>query len=502
MVPDAPLPRAARVTSPGEGRVLLALSTLSALVLGALILAWSDPGLEPLFLVVGYLAVAGAIVASVRAWKDILNPLVLVLTLALLRFTLPFLSLAVREGQEVELFRLMGLRPEDWRFGHVLGLTGMLGVSFGWLLAGGRQGRASRLRLRLPQGALIPAVAGMVLGLFFLLTFVRSNASVEQVLVQGSFRATAVREGTGQYFYLSLMLIASSVILCMHLATRPRGNRMVALIPVLVAAAAYFVLGGRARAATPLVAGGLAIWYVRGDARGWHVPVQRLLRWTAVGLIMAVWAAYLGQLYRGGLGLDALAGSTSFSGVRRYAEEAALVEVGQLHSLAGAWSLGPVLEGRTFIGALTWPVSEILDIRGRSAGIFIVDTTIGVSRSRWGLLPSLVGEGYLNWGVPGLVMVTGVFGALLHVLYARFRAGRLQGALYVLAAVYALRIFVESVEKWGEAVVVFLFGLVLLQGSWLFASGGRGGGRRQRVAAVARTRPLRASVPDGSGGLR
>ena len=135
--------------------------------------------------------------------------------------------------------------------------------------------------------------------------------------------------------------------------------------------------------------------------------------------------------------------------------------MGQLHSLAAAIEIGPgVLGGQTFIGSFTWPLNKFFIIPGRSAGIFIIDTLVGFPDGRsWGLNASLIGDAYLNFGLGGVVIVMLLFGALLKVLYLKFRQGSVHGAIYSLALLSSLQAFWLSIEVWPQALTTLAFAL-------------------------------------------
>ena len=126
--------------------------------------------------------------------------------------------------------------------------------------------------------------------------------------------------------------------------------------------------------------------------------------------------------------IRAFAEALSVSRFSQHVKESIFSDLGQLHSLAGAIAIGPgVLAGDTFIGALSWPLSKVYPFPGRSAGVFIVEELIGFGKDqeRWGFNASLIGDAYLNFGFSGVVMVMLLFGALLKILYLKFRQGNL-----------------------------------------------------------------------------
>jgi oligosaccharide repeat unit polymerase len=136
-----------------------------------------------------------------------------------------------------------------------------------------------------------------------------------------------------------------------------------------------------------------------------------------------------------------------------------------LHSLAGAAAVGPgSLGGQTFSYNLLWPLSEFLNLPGRSGGVVVVEELIGFIESRWGFHTTLIGDAYLNFGTLGVFVVTAIFGMIVRIVYAEFRQGRVDPAYYSLALIYSIRIFFESIEKFGEglAVLIFAFSIIKL----------------------------------------
>jgi oligosaccharide repeat unit polymerase len=456
-------------------------STLSALSLGAWILWTRDLSLAPIMFVLAYPALVAVASREIRKWRDLLNPLALLLLLAAIRYSLPAMLLTFNPDPDIETFRLMGLEAADWQMGHVLALVGMLGVSAGWLLTPDRR-RASRpLRLRLPHRTSHPAIVGMALGLVALVLFVSFNSPLEVAIEEGSFRHASIEVGTGVYYFLSLSLISASVLLSNYLLTAGAYGWRVSLAPAMFTALSFFVLGGRVHSTVSIFAVLLLLWYIRQDRRRWAYPnVSRFIKWAIIVVIVALWFGNLGQLYRGGSGLGAFSESLSLQTFTDYTESTIYEDIGQLHALAGATKIGPGhMEINTFIGAISWPLPDLLDLRQSSAGAFIVEETLGFfdPHHPWGFHASLMGDAYLNFGVFGLLLIIVAFGVLVKLVYVRFRSGHLRASAYVLATTYSLRIFLESIEKWGELVpvLVYLFVIIFaarmvygedLRGSW------------------------------------
>jgi len=436
--------------------------------LGLFTLGSKEPYIVPFFLTLGYLGILAGFFRAVVSTRDFLNPLCFVLLIGLLRYSCPaFLLLAGTEPPEevVQLYRLMGLTDTNWPWAHVLAVTSLAGVVLGWLVVPGKLLAAPRLRFACPFGLKHAAIFGMLIGAAALFVFIMKNASLSAIAT-GALRNTTVQEGTGIYFRFIYMLIAGSILLSAYLLQKNRTRA--ALVPVFLCTLILLPLGGRGRALTPLAAGLLLLWYRSRERKGWP-PLSFKMRHVLIavpGALAATWLFYFVGLYRGGAGFGALADSLSLEGIGSYLQRSIFVEFGHLHSLAGAVVIGPgVLEGQTFLGSLSFPLSKFLPIPGRSAGVYIVETLLGFyADDRWGLHASLIGDAYLNFGLIGIMLIMPLFGMAMKLLYLKFRAGTLHAALYAFSAVYGINLFLKSIEAWPHMLVglVFMFAIVRL----------------------------------------
>jgi oligosaccharide repeat unit polymerase len=441
--------------------------TSCVFLLGFVALGSRQPVFLPCFLAVGHLTLLFVFVRTGRLWKDPFNPLCLVLAIAFIRFSCPgFLQwLDVEPPENVDaFFQLMKLSDDDWQWAHALALTGLLAVVLGWFFGRGQWVGAKPLKFHLGGGVKYAALAGMLLGAMSLALFFLSNASLGAI-ASGEFRGTTIQEGTGPFFRLSYLLMGGSVLLCCYLLTK--GDKRLSLVPVVIAMLLYWALGGRGRAVTSLGGGLLLLWYLDRERKEWRKlaikPIHALL--APFGILFGVWVLYVGSLYRGGLGVQAFSESLSLWGLWQYIEGSIYLDLGQLHSLAGAIAIGPgVLGGQTFVASLTWPLEKFLPIPGRSAGVFIIDTLVGFvgDQSKWGVNASLIGDAYLNFGMVGVAIVMSLFGALLKILYLKFRQGSLHSAVYVLAILSGLQAFVVSIEVWPQAMITLAFAIFLI----------------------------------------
>ncbi|MBK8163349.1 MAG: hypothetical protein IPK65_09430 [Gammaproteobacteria bacterium] len=328
--------------------------------------------LNIMFIVLAHLLVIYSLFNNGVQQRDWLNPINIILLIGMVRFSLPLLLLQFG-SPSIEMFQKMNIgQGENWRHANILALVGLLGVAAGWNITIRPWRKACPHRRELPKSVAYLAVTGMLAGAIFLSVFIESNSTLEEAILTGSFRGTDIQAGTGKYFHLGLMLISCSVILSSYLIKRGNVSYMVALLPVLIATIFYFILGGRTRAITPLIAGLLVIWYERENST-FTAKNTFVLFILFLGLLMF----YSGSvLYRARLGLEGFAHGLSFIGLVQYLSTAIWMEIGQLHALAGSLLVGPgVLGGLTFT-KLLWPISEFLNIPGNSTGIYLAETLV------------------------------------------------------------------------------------------------------------------------------
>ena len=460
---DEPLFQAANVRFGGSCCVWTA--ALAFFV--GLIAFWSgQSSLLSFFLPAAYLAIVFAFVRTLHTWQDPFNPLCLVLIVGVVRFLLPgilILNGTEPTGEGMVLFRSK-LSDSDWEWGNALALVGILAVVLGWFLIQRGPRVEKHLKFNLSDSVMYTSLAGMLVGAVALFAFVVTNASLG-VIRSGDFRATTIQVGTGKYFFLAYLLIAGGVLVSSYLLAY--GRTILSMAPLIVTALLYWVLGGRSRAMTPIAGGLLLLWYLGREQKAWE-RLALTPKYIAVGLLVPlciVWLSYVGLMYRGGFGFGAFSEALSVSGFWQHVKESIFSDLGQLHSLAGAIAIGPgVLAGHTFIGALGWPLSKVVSLPERSAGVFIVEELLGFGKDqeRWGLNASLIGDAYLNFGFSVVVIVMLLFGALLKILYLKFRQDNLHAALYTLALLSAVQTFWVSIEVWPQALTVIGFAVSLI----------------------------------------
>jgi oligosaccharide repeat unit polymerase len=439
-------------------KLILLHIPLLALVFGMVVLSGAIWAVSVYF-ALAYLALFIALLNANRLWHDWLNPLSLIVFMGFIRFSIPGFLSSLNIESDLQIFQIMGLEKGDWILGHALALIGLFGVVIGWLLRFPLL-EAMLRRIQIPNvpysgGIPYAAIFAMLVGSIALFTFVGSHGAIGEAVYTGNIRQTEIQTGTGKYFYLSLMLIAGSVVFSAYL-NKKNYLWWITLLPNAVAASCFFVLGGRVRAFAPIAAGGLLLWYRRDE-------LKVSLRTVAVIAVLLPVFSYIGQIYRGGHGVEGVKETFSMSSLAEYVQYAVWIEWGQLHALAGAVAIGPgVLQGQTFANML-WPLSKFLDLPSRSAGVFIVETLVGLRQPKWSFHATLIGDTYLNFGLIGVLVVMIVFGAILKKLYIQMTQGRINSAIYVLTIVYSMRIFFETIEKFSEMLLVLFFAFLVIQ---------------------------------------
>ncbi len=433
-----------------------------ALILGLIAFESQQEWLLSWFQAIALLAIGSAFILTLNTWRDPFNPLCLIIAAGFVRFLVPgaLILSDVELSEDVSaVFNSLKLSDYDWQWGWSLALMGLSGVVLGWLLVQGEVVEKARLKLQVVGNGWAAGLVGCFIGALALVAFVISNASLG-VILTGGFRGTVIQVGSGKFFFLAYMLIAGSALLTCDFLNKGRG--WISLAPVLIAGLLYGVLGGRARSMTPIAAGLLLLWYFKRDRASWP-KIKIAMRYVVllpVVIAGALWLSYVGLLYRGEFGAKAISEALSVHRFWQHLQSSIFTDLGQLHALAGAVAIGPgVLNGDTFYGALSWPLNSVLPIPGRSAGVFIVEELAGFGKNqeRWGVNASLIGDAYLNFGLPGVAVVTLLLGVVLKILYLKFRDGSLHSAIYCLALLSAVQAFWVSIDVWPQALSTVSF---------------------------------------------
>ena len=442
-------------------KILLLILAVVTVTGGTVIFGTRELGFAPLIFVTGYACILLAIVYQTACTRDPFNPLTLILSLALLRFGLPYLLFLIGASRPYavrHLINLLGLTESHLVLAHVLWLSGMNALAFGWFVFANPLSRlAHPLNFSIgPYGTKI-AIALMIFGATNIVIFVSLNADILQVVKTGSFRGQQIQAGTGKYWYLGLSAISASSVLSSAILARTQVRGAVALGPAFVAMVLFWILGGRARALTPVVICVLLVWYRWASRTNQTIRPFRILTAGAALIPVLAWFVYFSNLYQRGFGF--LSVPLSFRKFPRYISSAAYADIGDFQGIAGAVAVGGgKLGGRTF-GVLLWPLSEALPV-GKSTGVYIVQSRIGTDV--FGVGPSILGDAYVNFGFIGFLVVPTLFGIVLRQLYEQFRKHKLRPAIYAIIAVYAVRITFESINKWSELVTVTGFAVAAI----------------------------------------
>jgi oligosaccharide repeat unit polymerase len=429
------------------------LLLLPLIALGMVIAPVPDVWAHTFFACMVYPVLVWGVLLHATRWADPLNPLTLLVGIGFLKFTLPLLVLIAvgSRHSSFDFYRKLGVMDEELIYrAHTLVMVGMCALLLGWSVA---SIRALKNRVEFPVmdlSVVVRAAGLFVIGAAALFLFIGSNASSD-VLASGDFRSTQITAGTGKYFFLSFVLISGSVVLTSLLLERRRLPVVFAFLPVVIALAFFFVTGGRTRSLTPVMAGVIAFFYVRLDRKlNLKTIVGAALLFTC---ILAFY--YLGYVFRGGAGVSILTSGTAGSdrSFGDYVVGFFAAELGQLSSIAGAIHVGGgVIGGKSFT-SLLFPLDKLLDLPGRSCGVFLVQKLQDLPPGSGAVHSTLIGDGYLNFGFTGMIVVMFIAGLAMQLFYRLFRLGGIHVSVLAVATVYAVRVFGEEINKWPELII-------------------------------------------------
>lgn len=437
--------------------LLVVFLALVGLILGFSSFYNPDSGLSLIFFIVTYFCVLFTFVWTYRTYTDSFNLLNLFLLAGFLRLHLPAL-IGDPFDPDIRLFSQLSITYSDWTRGNIMGLIGTLSVILGWMIGPHLFISIIRTILSLlsigkdSKHLVLISTLGTVIGLIGVLSFIQMNGlSILSAAQSGEFRNTEIQEGTGFLFWIGLIGIGcSSILATAHLQNKK--PIIIAAIPVLFVVASFWILGGRFRAMTPLISLSLIIIYNHKiSARNFRV----FLAIMAIISIIVPYLLYAGFLYRNGLGISAFPAAANISQLTNYAGRSVAREIGQTFSLAAVARLEPgVLHGQTF-NAFLWPISDFIGIDGKSSGKYIIETLVGTDS--FGIHPTIIGDTYLNYGLIAVPIILILFGAICRALYLAFKLEYVPLPLYTISAIYLLRIYYESVDKYKEFLVILLF---------------------------------------------
>jgi len=429
--------------------------------------SFSFPHLQLVFLLIGHISFALILIYRVR--KGRLDPLIFFIGIGFFRFGIPGLLTLVTKPPSIWVFGFLGLRPVDWTNGHILAVLGLMSVIIGWIITpkivlNPRKKVFYKLAVKNDLLSLTTITTFLLSGLSSLIIFIGLNTqwNIKDTILSGVFRTLIIVEGTGVYFWLSLLAIPSSVLISIIMYRRRKWMFM-AMLPTVLVSLMLLILGGRARALSATLAGFISLWLIGARFKGRHFKVFAAICLACFVLIIAA----TGLSYRSGYGMSALS-LLSFKSIYSYITLSTWSESAILYSLAAATKVGPgILHGQSFIGIMG-PIAEWFGLsRETGAGIFVAETLMGPLPRRWGFHTSLIGDSYLNFGLFAVPLICALFGMWLRLfpkwLKRRFfNEPTLWSALYSLTLVLSMRVFFESIEKLFEMMVVLGYLLLIV----------------------------------------
>jgi len=96
----------------------------------------------------------------------------------------------------------------------------------------------------------------------------------------------------------------------------------------------------------------------------------------------------------------------------------------------------------------------LFPLAGRSAGVYVVEESVGFTGRKWGIHVGVPGEGYLYMGLlgaSGLGAAWGIVGSCVTRWYGR---DKVHPVVFSILSWYMLRIFFEGSEKFAEMITV------------------------------------------------
>src|SRR5215207_4118280 len=220
-----------------------------------------------------------AIFVAVRLgleFRDWLNPMTVILAMAIARLALPGVSLFDPDwappigtlSEDFGIFRYEAIQ------GTHLAAIGVLGVIFGWYVSPSWLARppawvyrqAARMRA---EPALVPAatlvlVAGIIAGLIYLGL---SGGNPITAIISGVAKGTTA-EGSSRYGYFAIAtLTTASLILTLYRAHDARRSLRSCLLPSIFATIFLTTFGGRVGALTPVAVSFVGAYYIRKRVR-------------------------------------------------------------------------------------------------------------------------------------------------------------------------------------------------------------------------------------------
>lgn len=393
------------------------------------------------------------VVGSVVATKDKINPLVLLVFVAHLRFFVPY-WVGRSSFQDVHLFATMGIvHPSQWVSSALLAALGVAAFGTVFIVScGGAPNRAQRA-----NAATQTVLWGwFTVGLLSLLVFVGLNTGIGAALESGSMRTTEIGGGTGYFFYVGLLAIPASVLL--FSAYIVNGQMLSSLAAITLYGLFFAVLGGRVRALVPMLMAAWVYWYLISKMRA----SLRIVVAAALTMpILVIMFVILGQFRFGG-GLQA---ALNIENLSEHIVNFLTVELGQLHPIAGAQIIGEGYLGAGAFSDVLWPANKFISIGdGEHAGVFIARHLVGFdyAKREWGFHPTLIGQSYLVFGLGGVLGISAIAGCVSGLVYRSFRQGVLSVELNVLLQIHIMLIYFQSTGIYSQlAASLICYGVIV-----------------------------------------
>jgi hypothetical protein len=442
------------------------------------------------FLGIGVATVVGSLFWSARAYSDWLNPLVILVSSAVIRIGLPWLFLFWMKPPSD--FDWLSPAFDYWDEGLGLALFGLVSALLGWLLTPGSFLASARRRLaRLASGfpfdsrVMTLSVVFTLAGVVLVAIFLKANyLQPIDAVTSGIIRCQTCRiDATSRYSFLGEgFLVYGSAALSIYLLLRVGVRARIGLLPVLLATLIMTIFGQRVGALSPLAFGLLAVWYRRFPRR---IKISRaLLAGTALLLLATIYASFV-LVYRGQSGLTGALDSLSVNSVLEYLRFSVWSELGFLHPFAVAEAFGPgVLHGQTFPALGGFVTGAFLGIESIRPGVFVV-AKLTESPVEWGIHTGLIVDLFMNVGLIAVLIGCAMFGMILRYFYEGFRANRDAPLVVFIYSIVLWRMIWIFYEWIGEIFSLFIsvtFVAALMVGTKLLPSGREGSERRLRFA--------------------
>lgn len=302
-----------------------------------------------------------------------------------------------------------------------------------------------------------------IIGFSSYFLFLHFNGGILEALLYQTPRWIAVRPGTGYFFWGLLFMISFITLFYVNHIQISKKQHLVPVLLFILVFLMLLVLGGRARALAPLIILLIVAHYLVRRVRTMHLLVF---------LVFILFIAPIVQFFRGYEGkVLLLTNPVEFWQAVKpsYGKLAYLftADIGRIEAIAIALKEFPenqeYMMGKTMFAAPLGPIVRRLPfhIPMRSPGILLAQIVYPEMKEgeKWGLLPTLVGELYMNFSIIGVAIGFLVLGLLLRILYSwviNNKRSPYVVAIYAVSLYYFIRIMTEDFSKIFEYFVVVL----------------------------------------------